>query len=297
MSDTSAEPRTKLTAPDIRAMKASGQQVVMVTAYDYPTARAVEAAGLEAILVGDSLGMVVLGYTSTVPVTMADMLHHTKAVMRGVETTHVVADLPFMSYQVSDAQAVENAGRLMQEGGADAVKLEGGRTMAGRIRAIVDAGIPVMAHIGLTPQTSAALGGFRVQGRSLEAAQGVIADALAVEAAGAYAVVIEAVPSQLGRMITERLSIPTIGIGAGPECDGQVLVCADLLGSYDRMTPRFAKQYTQQLTSQRDAFAAYADEVRNGAFPAAEHGFKIGRGVLAELQAALDADADAGGTG
>ncbi len=290
MSENPADVRTKLTAPDIRAMKASGQQIVMVTAYDYPTARAVEAAGLEAILVGDSLGMVVLGYTSTVPVTMADMLHHTKAVMRGVETTHVVADLPFMSYQVSDAQAVENAGRLMQEGGADAVKLEGGRTMAGRIRAIVEAGIPVMAHIGLTPQTSAALGGFRVQGRSLDAAQGVLADAHAVEAAGAYAVVIEAVPSQLGRLITERLSIPTIGIGAGPECDGQVLVCADLLGSYDRMTPRFAKQYTHQLTTQRDAFAAYADEVRTGAFPAAEHGFKIGRGVLAELQDAMDTD-------
>ncbi|HMM41722.1 MAG TPA: 3-methyl-2-oxobutanoate hydroxymethyltransferase [Thermomicrobiales bacterium] len=281
---TSETTREKITAPAIQAMK-GGDKVIMVTAYDYPTARAVEAAGLEAILVGDSLGMVVLGYESTIPVTMADMIHHTRAVMRGVETVHVVADLPFMSYQVSDAQAVENAGRLMKEGGADAIKLEGGRAMASRIEGIVRAGIPVMAHIGLTPQASAALGGFKVQGRSLDAARGVIDDALAVEAAGAYAVVVEAVPRQLARIITSRLSIPTIGIGAGADCDGQVLVNGDLLGSFDRFTPRFAKQYTNLAAAMRDAFAAFAAEVRSGEFPANEHGFAMSRDVIATLEA------------
>ena len=279
-----SEPREKITAPAIRAMKAEGRKIVMVTAYDYPTARAVEAAELEAILVGDSLGMVVLGYESTIPVTMEDMLHHTRAVMRGVSTVHVVADLPFMSYQVSDAHALENAGRLMKEGGADAVKLEGGRVMASRIEAIVRAGIPVMAHVGLTPQASAALGGFKVQGRSLDAARGVIDDALAVEQAGAYAVVVEAVPRQLGRLITERLSVPTIGIGAGVDCDGQVLVNGDLLGSYDKLSPRFSKRYADLHTTMRDAFAAFAAEVRDGVFPQQEHGFAMSREVLAALR-------------
>lgn len=282
-----SEKRAKLTAPAIRQMKAEGAPIVMVTAYDYPTARAVEAAELEAILVGDSLGMVVLGYESTVPVTMEDMIHHTRAVMRGVESVHVVADLPFMSYQVSDAQAVENAGRLIKEGGADAIKLEGGRTMATRIRAIVSAGIPVMAHIGLTPQTASALGGFKVQGRSLEAAKGVIDDALAVEAAGAYSVVLEAVPRQLAKIITSRLAIPTIGIGAGIECDGQVLVNGDLLGAYDRFTPRFAKRYAELQTVMQDAFRSFAEEVRAGEFPTREHGFSISRDVLEQLEAEL----------
>jgi 3-methyl-2-oxobutanoate hydroxymethyltransferase len=281
-------PREKITAPAIQAMKASGQKVVMVTAYDYPTARAVEAAGLEAILVGDSVGMVVLGYDSTIPVTIEEMLHHTRAVMRGVETVHVVADLPFMSYQVSDAQALENAGRLMKEGGADAVKLEGGQAMASRIEAIVRAGIPVMAHIGLTPQASAALGGFKVQGRSLDAARALVADALAVERAGAYSVVLEAIPRQLARIISSRLSIPTIGIGAGADCDGQVLVNADLLGSYDRFTPRFAKPYASVRDVMRDAFSAFAAEVRAGEFPAHEHGFAMSREVIAALEDSND---------
>lgn len=265
-------------------MKASGEKIVMVTAYDYPTARAVEEAGLEAILVGDSLGMVVLGYNSTVPVTMEDMIHHTRAVMRGIEKVHVVADMPFMSYQVSDAQAVENAGRLMKEGGADAIKLEGGSIVASRIQAIVNAGIPVMGHIGLTPQSAASLGGFKVQGRSLEAADSIIDDALSVEQAGAYSVVLEAIPRQLGRIITSRLSIPTIGIGAGVDCDGQVLVNGDLLGSYDQFTPRFAKRYAELQTTMQDAFRLFASEVREGSFPAKEHGFSIPRGVLAELE-------------
>lgn len=278
-----SQKREKVTAPAIQAMKGGATKITMVTAYDFPTARAVEAAGLDMILVGDSLGMVVLGYDSTVPVTMDEMLHHTRAVMRGVETVHVVADLPFMSYQVSDEQAVMNAGRLMKEGGADAVKLEGGRVVASRIAAIVRAGIPVMAHIGLTPQSAAALGGFKVQGRSLDAARGLIADAEAVQAAGAYAIVIEAVPRQLARMITARSSVPTIGIGAGPDCDGQVLVCGDLLGSFDRFTPRFAKRYAELATTMRDAFTMYANEVQTGVFPAQEHGFAMSREVIAAL--------------
>ncbi|HEX2282123.1 MAG TPA: 3-methyl-2-oxobutanoate hydroxymethyltransferase [Thermomicrobiales bacterium] len=282
MTGPSAE-RTKMTAPDIRAMKETGEKIVMVTAYDFPTARAVEAAGLDAILVGDSLGMVVLGYDSTVPVSMEDMIHHTRAVMRGVQHVHVVADMPFMSYQVSDAQAVENAGRLMKEGGADAIKLEGGAVVTSRIQAIVNAGIPVMGHIGLTPQSAASLGGFKVQGRSRETAQAIIDDALAVERAGAYSVVLEAVPRQLGRIITSKLSIPTIGIGAGADCDGQVLVNGDLLGSFDQFTPRFAKRYADLQSTMQDAFRSFADEVRQGSFPSREHGFSISRSVLAEI--------------
>ena len=277
--------RPKLTAPAIQAYKAQGAKIVMVTAYDYPTAQAVDAAGLDAILVGDSLGMIVLGYDSTVPVTMDEMLHHTRAVVRGAGSVHVVADLPFMSYQVSDEQALTNAGRLMKEGGADAVKLEGGRAMAPRIEAITRAGIPVMAHIGLTPQSAAALGGFKVQGRSIEAARGLIEDALAVERAGAYAVVLEAIPRQLGRIITARLGVPTIGIGAGVDCDGQVLVIGDLLGVFERFTPRFAKQYADRGAATRSALAAFAAEARAGEFPTPEHGFAMAREVLAALEA------------
>lgn len=280
------ETRPKLTAPDIRAMKETGVKIVMVTAYDYPTARAVEAAGLEAILVGDSLGMVVLGYDSTVPVTMADMIHHTRAVMRGVESVHVVADLPFMSYQISDEQAVENAGRLVKEGGADAVKLEGGEAVATRVAAIVRAGIPVMGHVGLTPQSAASLGGFRVQGRSRQEAMAIIDDAMSIQRAGAYSIVVEAVPRQLGRIITARLSIPTIGIGAGADCDGQVLVNGDLLGSFDKFTPRFAKQYASLQETMQDAFRSFASDVRAGVFPSQEHGFSISRSVLADLERA-----------
>lgn len=287
MSEITADRPTsveKLTAPALAAMKADGRKIVMVTAYDYPTARAVELAGVDSILVGDSVGMVVLGYDSTIPVTMEDMLHHTRAVMRGVTRVHVVADLPFMSYHVSEEQAVLNAGRLMKEGGADAVKLEGGRAMASRIAAIVRCGIPVMAHIGLTPQASAALGGFKVQGRTLDAARAVLADALAVEESGAYAVVLEAIPRQLARIITERLSIPTIGIGAGVDCDGQVLVNGDLLGSYDRFIPRFAKRYATLHDEMRNAFSTYADEVRGGTFPTHEHGFAMSREVIKALE-------------
>lgn len=283
----------KLTAPDILAMKGE-RSIVMVTAYDYPTARAAEAAGLEMILVGDSLGMIVLGYNSTVPVTMEDMIHHTRAVMRGVELVHVTSDLPFMSYQVSDAQAVENAGRLMKDAGADSVKLEGGVAMAGRIESIVAAGIPVVGHIGLTPQSMSALGGHKVQGRSLDAARATIADAEAVQAAGAFAVVLEAVPRKLAEIITGRLEIPTIGIGAGAHCDGQVLVNGDLLGMFDRFTPRFARRYAEVSTVVRDAFAAFADDVRSGAFPEDEHGFAIPSAVLRELESEFGVGVDSG---
>lgn len=286
----SEERRTRpLTAPEIQAAKGEFK-LAMVTAYDYPTARAVEAAGLEMILVGDSLGMVVLGYESTVPVTMEDMLRHTQAVMRGVETVHVVTDLPFMSYQISEQQAVESAGRLIKETGAHGVKLEGGRRMASRIRAIVDAGMPVMGHIGLTPQSAAALGGHRVQGRSLESARDIILDADAVEAAGAYSIVLEAVPRKLAEIITNRLSIPTIGIGAGPWCDGQVLVSGDLLGQFDRFTPSFAKKYADLAGVMRDAFGAFAEDVRGGSFPADEHSFTIRSAVLRELEAEFSPD-------
>ena len=277
------EAHAKITAPNLLAMKGE-RRIVMVTAYDYPTARAADAAGLEMILVGDSLGMIVLGYESTVPVTMADMLHHTKAVMRGVERVHVTSDLPFMSYQVSDAQAVENAGRLMKEGGADSIKLEGGQTVASRIGAIVSAGIPVVGHIGLTPQSVSALGGHKVQGRSLKAARAIIADADAVEGAGAFAIVLEAIPRKLAEVITARLSIPTIGIGAGPFCDGQVLVNGDLLGLFDRFTPRFAKRYAELSTTIRDAFEQFAGEVRDGTFPEDAHGFTIPSAVLRRLE-------------
>ena len=214
--------RAKLSHQMIRRRK-GGDKLAMVTAYDFPMGRLAEAAGIDLILIGDSLGMVVLGYDSTVPVTLEDILHHCRAVVRGAPRTHVVADMPFMSYHVSDGQAVENAGRLLKEGGADSVKLEGGVVVAGKIRAIVAAGIPVMGHIGLTPQSSGA-GGFKVQGRDIESARAIMADAAAVAAAGAFSMVIEAVPSDLGELITQSVRVPTIGIGAGPGCDGQVLV-------------------------------------------------------------------------
>ncbi len=281
------DPRSKLSAPDVRARK-GGLKLVMVTAYDYPTARRAAAAGIDLLLVGDSLGMAVLGYDSTVPVTMDDIIHHTRAVVRGAPGTHIVADLPFMSYQVNDAQAVENAGRLIKEGGADAVKLEGGRTMAGRVRAIVAAGIPVMGHVGLTPQSAGSLGGFRVQGRDLASARAILADAEAVAAAGAYALVVEAVPSELGELVTARVRIPTLGIGAGPGCDGQVLVVSDLLGLEDRIAPKFAKRYAELGEATRAAFAAFADDVRGGAFPDAAHSYAMKSEVAAALREAVE---------
>ena len=273
----------KLSVPQIRAAKGR-RRLAMVATYDYPLARLAEQAGVDLILVGDSLGMVILGHPTTVPVTLDDVLHHSRAVVRGAPATHVVADLPFLTYQIDDARAIANAGRLLQEGGVDAVKLEGGRAVADRVRAIVAAGIPVMAHVGLTPQSGGSLGGFRVQGRELDSARGILADAEAVAAAGAYALVVEAVPADLAALITERVPIPTIGIGAGSGCDGQVLVGHDLLGLADGPSPRFVKRYADLAGAARDAFAAFAEEVRSGAFPDPEHSYGIKSDVAAALR-------------
>lgn len=277
------EVRQKFSPPEVRGRK--GDRLVMVTAYDHPTARMAEAAGVDLILVGDSMGTAILGYASTIPVTVEDILHHTQAVVRGAPNTLVVADLPFLSYQISDAQAVENAGRLIKEGGADAVKLEGGQAMVPRVRAIVAAGIPLMGHVGLTPQTAGALGGLKVQGRELDQARAILADAEAVADAGAFSLVVEAVPTVLGELITAHVPIPTIGIGAGVACDGQVLVSADLLGLFpDLPAPKFAKAYGDIGAAIRDAFARFAADVRAGTFPDADHGYHMRRDTAAALR-------------
>jgi len=263
--------KQKLTTALVRRMKRDGQRIVMVTAYDYPGAAAAEAAGVDCILVGDSLGMVVLGYETTLPVTMDDMVHHTKAVRRGARNTMVVADMPFLSYHISPEEAVRNAGRLLQEGGADAVKLEGGRERINEIRRIVEAQIPVMGHLGLTPQSVNQLGGFKVQGKDVESARRIVEDALLLEEAGCFALVLEAVPAELAAYITQRLSIPTIGIGAGAGCDGQVLVMHDLLGLQNGHVPKFVKQYANLYGQMVEGIRQYAEEVRAGVFPAVEH--------------------------
>ncbi|MCE2501239.1 MAG: 3-methyl-2-oxobutanoate hydroxymethyltransferase [Dehalococcoidia bacterium] len=264
-------------------MKRAGEKIPMVTAYDYTAARIADAAGIPIILVGDSLGMVVLGYDSTIPVTMDDMVRHGRMVSRGASEALVVVDLPFMAYQVDPAEALRNAGRLMQEGGAHTVKLEGGVAIADTVRRIVDAGVPVMGHIGLTPQSVNALGGYRVQGRTRAAARRLLDDALALQDAGAYSVVLECVPSQLARLITQRLTIPTIGIGAGPDCDGQVQVFHDMLGLFADFVPRHARQYAKLAEDMGKAFRRYADDVRSGAFPAEAESFTMNEQVLADL--------------
>jgi 3-methyl-2-oxobutanoate hydroxymethyltransferase len=263
--------RTSIT--DLKAMKARGEKIVMITAYDYPSARLVEEAGVPLILVGDSLGNVVLGYDSTIPVTMDEMLHHVKPVVRATRTTHVVADMPFMSYQTSPADAMRNAGRLLKEGGAQSVKLEGGTRVAETVRLLVDAGIPVMGHLGLTPQSINQLGGYKVQGKTPAAAVRLLNDAMALQQAGAYAIVLETVPVHVARIITEKLDIPTIGIGAGPECDGQVQVWHDLLGLFSDFVPKHAKQYTNLSEVIVAAVRSYAEEVRTGAFPTEKQSF------------------------
>lgn len=282
-SGSGEDRRRKLTVPAIRAHK-SGAPLVMIALYDYPTARQAEAAGIDLILVGDSLGMVVLGHDSTVPVTMDDVVRACQAVRRGAPRTHVVADMPFLSYHIDDARTIENAGRLLQAGGADGVKLEGGRPVAGRIRLLTDAGIPVVGHVGLTPQQAGALGGFRVQGKTAPEARAVLADAAAVVEAGAYALVLEAIPAELAARITRAVGVPTIGIGAGPTCDGQVLVGHDLLGLEERVLPRFAKRYACLAETVRGAFAAFAAEVRVGAFPDADHAYALDPDVAETLE-------------
>ncbi|WP_443729527.1 3-methyl-2-oxobutanoate hydroxymethyltransferase [Slackia isoflavoniconvertens] len=273
----------KNTAATFAAAKAKGEKLSMLTAYDYSTAKLEDESGINGILVGDSLGNVVLGYEDTVSVTMEDMIHHGAAVARGAKNALVVVDMPFMSYEVTVEEAVRNAGRLMKEGRAGAVKLEGGVRVAEQIRAIVKAGIPVMGHIGLTPQSINVFGGFKVQGKSEEAARALLADAKAVEEAGAFAVVIEAVPAALAQIITDAVSIPTIGIGAGAGCDGQILVYQDMLGMFSDFTPKFVKRYANVGEVMREAFANYAAEVASGAFPTEEHTYKIKDDVLEKL--------------
>lgn len=263
--------------------KKENTKISMLTAYDYSTAKLINDAGINAILVGDSLGNVVLGYEDTVSVTMEDMIHHTAAVSRGAKDALVVADMPFMSYQTSVYDAVVNAGRLMKEGRANAVKLEGGKEVCPQIKAIVDAGIPVCAHIGLTPQSVNAFGGHRVQGKTQETAQKLIDDALAVQQAGAFAVVIEAVPEKLAALVTEKLDIVTIGIGAGNGCDGQVLVYQDMLGMFSDFTPKFVKRYANIGEMMTAAFKKYDEEVKSTAFPSAEHTYKIDDEVIEKL--------------
>ena len=273
----------KNTVVTIQEAKKRGEKITMLTAYDYSMAKLIDESGINMILVGDSLGMVMLGYEDTLSVTMEDRIHHTKAVTRGAKNALIVADMPFMSYQASVYDAVCNAGRLMKEGRAQAVKLEGGKEVFPQIEAITKASIPVVAHLGLTPQSLNVFGGFKVQGKSEEAAKKLIEDAKGAEAAGAVAVVLECVPAKLAELISKQINIPTIGIGAGAGCDGQVLVYQDMLGMYSDMVPKFAKQYAQVGTQMKEAFAAYRKEVADGTFPAPEHTFKMDETILDKL--------------
>lgn len=273
----------KNTTTSLLAQKQSGDKITMLTAYDYSTAKLIDESGINCILVGDSLGMVMLGYDSTLPVTMDDMLHHTKAVARGAKNSMVIADMPFMSYQTSVYDAVKNAGRLIQEGGAASVKLEGGAAVCDRIEAIVRASIPVVAHLGLTPQSINAFGGFKVQGKDEQRAKELIEDAKKIEAAGAFMVVLECVPAKLAEIISREISIPTIGIGAGAGCDGQVLVYQDMLGLFSDFTPKFVKKFANIGDAMKAAFKDYINEVKNGTFPSEEHSFKISDDVIDKL--------------
>jgi len=274
---------TRVTVDDIRQMKGRGEKIVMLTAYDYPSSRLAEEAGVDMILVGDTLGMVVLGYDSTLPVTMEDMLHHSKAVVRGSQRTMVVGDMPFMSYQTGLDDAMRNAGRFLQEAGVQAVKLEGGVHMAETVRRLVQVGIPVVGHIGLTPQSVNQLSGYKVQGRTPEAAERLMEDAIALQQAGAFCIVIETIPAPLARLISQRLRVPTIGIGAGAGCDGQVQVWHDLLALYSAFVPKHAKQYAQIGEAIKAAISAYASEVRSGAFPTSKESFRMDEAALAKL--------------
>ncbi|HEY8395042.1 MAG TPA: 3-methyl-2-oxobutanoate hydroxymethyltransferase [Thermaerobacter sp.] len=273
----------RVTVRDVLERKQRREPLVMVTAYDYPFARLVDQAGVDMVLVGDSLGNVVLGYPTTVPVTLDDILHHTKAVRRGVERALLVADMPFLTFHLSVEEALRNAGRLLQEGGAEAVKLEGGGRVVEVVRRMTDAGIPVMGHLGLLPQKVHALGGYRVQGRDEEAARRLLEDALALEEAGAFSLVLEMVPREVARLVSQRLRIPTIGIGAGPDCDGQVLVLHDLLGLTQGRVPRFARRYADLGEQARQAVARFAEEVRRRAFPTDEHSYHLEPDVAERL--------------
>ena len=273
----------KNTVATARQQKKDGDKITMLTAYDYSTAKLMDESGINMLLVGDSLGMVMLGYEDTISVTMGDMIHHTAAVSRGAKNSLVVGDMPFMSYQASIYDAVTNAGRLMKEGRCNAVKLEGGASVCPQIKAITESSIPVMAHIGLTPQSINAFGGFKVQGKSEEAAKKLLEEAKAVEEAGAFAVVLECVPAKLAALISEKISIPTIGIGAGAGCDGQVLVYQDMLALFSDFKPKFVKHFADVGSLMKEGFKAYIKEVKEGTFPAEEHTFKIDDEVIEKL--------------
>jgi len=275
--------KVKMTVPQFKALKENGKKFALVTAYDFLFASIIDKTPIEMILVGDSLGMVVLGYNSTVPVTMEDIIHHTKPVVSGAPDTFIVGDMPFGSYNVSVEDAIRNANRIMKEGGADCVKLEGGQNVAHIVKAMVNGGIPVMGHIGLTPQTAGILGGFKVQGKDTEAAKQLIEDAIALEEAGAFAIVLECIPSPVAKLITEQLSIPTMGIGAGPHCDAQVLVTQDLLGMFDRFVPKFVKQYAKLNGLMVEALEQFYQESQEGIFPGVEQSFGMKEEDLKKL--------------
>ena len=279
--------RKKLTPVDIQAMKKEGKKIIVLTAYDYPFAKIIDQAGIDIVFISDVMGMTGLGYRNTLPVTMEEMLAHPRPVVRAVRRAHVVGDLPFMSYNISLEQAVANAGVLYKDGGADSVKLEGGQEMARVVETIVKAGVPVFGHIGLTPQTAALMGGFKVQGKSLDQARKVFDDAVALEAAGAFALILEAIPKELAALITEAVKIPTVGIGAGVNCDGQVLVLHDMVGLFRRFTPKFVKVYVDLYGPQLKAVKDYIGDVQSGSFPADEHSFGMKAEALSELRRAL----------
>ncbi|MGQ9512081.1 3-methyl-2-oxobutanoate hydroxymethyltransferase [Thermodesulfitimonas sp.] len=277
--------KERVTTADFRRWKEEKRPITMLTAYDFPTARLVDEAGIDAILVGDSVGNVILGYPSTLPVTMEEMLHHTKAVARAVSRAMVIGDMPFLSYQASREEAVRNAGRFLKEAGAQAVKLEGGREFAATVKAIVTSGIPVMGHIGLTPQYVHQLGGYRVQGRQAAAARRLVEDAFSLAEAGVFAIVLECVPAEVARYITENIPVPTIGIGAGVDCDGQVLVTHDLLGLYGGFAPKFVKRYANLVDEVMRALGAFREEVQRRQFPGPEHTFTMPPEELAQFYA------------
>ncbi len=274
----------RVTINQIKEMKQKGEKITMLTAYDYSTAKIIDEVGIPLILVGDSLGMVVLGYESTIPVTMEEMLHHTKAVVRGTKQAMIIGDMPFMTYHISVDDALKNATRFIQEAGAQAVKLEGGVTVAEKVRRVVECGIPVMGHIGLTPQSIHQFGGFKVQGKTPEAATRLVKDAQALEEAGAFAIVLETVPAPLATLISQKVGIPTIGIGAGIGCDGQVQVINDILGSFADFVPKHAKQYARLVDIMSSAITEYYNEVKAGSFPTDKQSFSMDESILAELK-------------
>lgn len=279
-----AAERKKINIPDIQKKKQEGKKITLLTAYDYPSGRLIDEAGADIILIGDSLAMTVLGYESTVPVTMDEMVHHSKAVKRGVKYALIVGDMPFMTYNIGDKETVRNAGRFIKEGGCGAVKIEGGTEMTDTVKALVKAGIPVLGHIGLTPQTAVQLGGFKVQGKDAKGAQHLLDSAFALEKAGCFALILECVPDRLAKLITENLEVPTIGIGAGRYCDGQALVTNDMIGLFDRFTPKFVKKYADLWPLLLNAFKRYKNEVEGGKFPTDEHSFTMNESELKKIK-------------